>query len=86
MEGAIGDNKTINNKSIISTEARQALHMGTEDHTIQTLQAANVYAAHDNHVTLKLKDLRLVETLSNVEQIINLANGCNPLIIPTVFI
>ena len=65
MEGVIGDNITNIDNSRISAEARQVLHMGNEDHIIQTFQAANVCAVHDNRITLKLKDLKLVEKMSN---------------------
>ena len=65
MRGAIGDvviNPDINR---ISAKARQALHIGTEDHLIQKFQAANECTAHDNRVTVQLKDLQLVQKLSN---------------------
>ena len=68
MRGAIGDvviNPDINR---ISAKARQALHIGTEDHLIQKFQAGNECAAHDNRVTVQLKDLKLVEKLSNARR------------------
>jgi len=65
MQGLIGDNEKKVKTSRISAEARQALHIGTEDHLIQTFQAANECVNHDNCVTVKLKDLRLVEKMSN---------------------
>jgi len=68
MRGTIGDvviNPDINR---ISAEARQALHIGTEDHLIQKFQAANECMAHDNRVTVQLKDLKLVEKLSSARR------------------
>ena len=65
MQGVIGDvviNPDINR---ISAEARQALHMQTEDQLIQTFQAASECADHDNRVTIQRKDLKLVENLSD---------------------
>ena len=49
----------------MSAITREALHIATGDHVIQTFQAANVCAVHDNRITLKLKDLKLVEKMSN---------------------
>ena len=68
MEGRIGS--VIVNIEIkrISAKARQALHIGTEDHLIQKFQAGNECAAHDNRVTVQLKDLKLVEKLSNARR------------------
>ena len=68
MRGEIGDTVTNMDTPRISAEARQALHIGTEDHFIQTFQAANECAAHDNRVIVKLKDLKLVAKLSNARR------------------
>ena len=68
MRAEIGDTVTNINSKRISAEARQSLHIGTEDHLIEKLQAANEYVAHDNRVTVKLKDLKLVEKLFNARR------------------
>jgi len=68
MDGKIGDvviNPDINR---ISSEARQTLHIRTEDRLIQKFQAANECAAHDNRVTVHLKDIKLVQKFSNARR------------------
>ena len=52
----------------ISAEARQrqAFLIGSENYLIQTFQAVNECAAHDNRVTIQLKDIELVNKLSGV--------------------
>jgi len=48
MRAEIGDTVTNINSKRISAEARQSLHIGTEDHLIQKFQTANECAAHDS--------------------------------------
>ena len=67
MKGTIG-NVVIDEDGYkrISAEARQAFLIGSEDYLIQTFQAVNECAAHDNQVTIQRKDLKLVDKLSGV--------------------
>jgi len=86
MQGLSGDNDTNVKTRRISAKARQTLHMGTEDHLSRPSKLQMSAPLMTNVSQSSSRTSNWLKNCIMVKQIINLANDCKSLIIPTFFV